>query len=146
MAYDDEDFNDDLALDEVEEGDEDGGEEGENSRKKGEENKISLAEQIILILIAAPADLFEFIAPFVVAVLVVGWATWALALLFGLIASTIIFLWSLLRGARGEMIVAKKVVVVALSVFVDAATAGILPMRTFGLIIAIWLHNHADQI
>ena len=93
MAYDDEDFNDDLALDEVEEGDEDGGEEGENSRKKGEENKISLAEQIILILIAAPADLFEFIAPFVVAVLVVGWATWALALLFGLIASTIIFLW-----------------------------------------------------
>lgn len=144
MAYEETQIEDDEFSDgETDETDNE--EESEEAGKKGS-GKILIAEMIILVFIAGSADLAEAAAFISAAVLVVGWVTWAIGLFFGVIASTVIFLWAFLRDARGQMMVAKKVIAIGLTGVLDTALGGAAPLRTIGLIIAIVLHNSADKL
>lgn len=143
MVYDDEE---DFTGDETEDGADEEAAQGLGT--SGEGNKISIAESVILVLIAASSDLFELLAAFAAAVPIVGWGVWALAFLFGLIASTIIFLWTFLRSVKGNFVTRvaiKKIVTMALGTLIDAITGGVLPLRTAALLLVIWLHNRAAE-
>lgn len=107
---------------------------------------ISIAEIIILVLIAAPADAFEIAAAFTACVDFC--ATYTFSLLIGALASTIIFLWSFLRSVHGGFVTSlalKKVATIALGGALDLITGGALPLRTLTLLLVIWMHNRGAK-
>jgi hypothetical protein len=148
MAYEDTlNENDELGDRAAEYSEEDAyGESG--AKTDGEGDKIPLAETIIMVLIAATADAFELAAGFTVCIDFC--ATYGLSLLFGVIASTVIFLWSCLRGTRsgGKMANAavKKVLIILLGEGADLILGGVLPLRTASLIISILYYNNQAML
>ncbi|MDP3956495.1 MAG: hypothetical protein Q8P97_00685 [bacterium] len=118
-------------------------EELENAAKR-EPDLIGEAEATIFILIAVSADLFELIAAFAAIVPIVGWVTWGMALFFGIIASSIIFLWTSLRSVKGSFVtglVLRKALIFFFGALIDSLTGGALPLRTAVLLLVIWMHN-----
>ncbi len=114
--------------------------ESENSERA----KISLPETIILIMLSGIADAFEFFSGLSFPVPIIGQVVWLIAFAFGIFISTIIILWSIFRGAKGRFVI-KRLVILTISFLFDAATAGVLPIRTIALAITIWLNNHLEE-
>lgn len=144
MAYEDTLNENDELGDRVTEYNEEEASGASGDTSGGEGDKIPLAETIIMLLIAATADAFELAAVFTACIDFC--ATYSLSLLFGVIASTVIFLWSYLRGTRsgGKMANAavKKVLIIVFGAGADLITGGFLPLRTVSLIISILYYNN----
>ena len=122
-------------------------EELENAAKR-EPDLIGEAEATIFILIAASADLFEIFAFFAAIVPVIGWATFGMALFFGIMASSIIFIWTLSRSVKGSFVTGlalRKALAFFFGAFIDTLTGGVLPLRTVTLLIVIWMHNRGAK-
>lgn len=119
-------------------------EELEFRRQAAEGAKIGGVEQFMVLATAAIADTFEIFAGLIGWIPVLGWMTWFFAYAFGLFVSGALFVWALLRGVTGGIVVKKafKRLVTLVGGFVaDAMTAGILPMRTITLWLTIRLNN-----
>ena len=59
---------------------------------------------------------------------------------FGMFTSAVLAIWLWFRG--GSFGAAKKLVVFLIGSVFDSLTAGVLPLRTISLFVAIWIHNH----
>ncbi len=109
-------------------------EEWEDKRRRGERDKIGLVEALLLLMLAASADLFEIVAGLTVVLAIIG-------LLFGFFVSGIIFMWAILRGGTGYLIFRRVIINVA-GWLLDVFSLGILPIRTLALLLTIWYNNH----
>lgn len=109
-------------------------EEWEDKRRRGERDKIELVEALLLLMLAASADLFEIVAGLTVVLAIIG-------LLFGFFVSGIIFMWAILRGGTGYLIFRRVIINVA-GWLLDVFSLGILPIRTLALLLTIWYNNH----
>ncbi|MBI2595054.1 MAG: hypothetical protein HYW38_02255 [Candidatus Colwellbacteria bacterium] len=109
-------------------------EEWEEKRRRGERDKIELVEALLLLMLAASADLFEIVAGLTVVLAIIG-------LLFGFFVSGIIFMWAILRGGTGYLIFRRVIINVA-GWLLDVFSLGILPIRTLALLLTIWYNNH----
>lgn len=108
--------------------------EAEQKKREAERDKISLVEMILLLMVAAAADFFEIIAGLSIVLLIIG-------LFFGFLASSIIFLWAVLRGGTGYLIF-RRIIITVGGWFLDVALLGIFPIRTIALILTFWINNH----
>ncbi len=113
-------------------------EEQEWKRRQAERDKISLVEGLLLLMLAATADLLEIVADLTVILAVIG-------LIFGFFTSGIILLWSILRGGESYLVFRRVIITIA-GWFLDAVFLGILPIRTLALLLTIWVNNrHASR-
>ncbi len=119
-------------------------EELETDQRNSERAKISLPESIILIMLSLSADTLEAFSLWASVAIDIGgiaWIIWLMAFVFGLFVSLIIITWAFLRNVHGGLIIKRLL----LWFTADILTAGILPIRTLALIIAIWLNNRLES-
>lgn len=108
-------------------------EEWENKRRQAERDKISFIEALLLLMLAAAADLFEIVAGLTIVLSIIG-------LIFGFFVSGIILMWAILRGGSGYLVFRRLIINIGGWLF-DAAFLGILPIRTIALLLTIWVNN-----
>lgn len=108
-------------------------EDQEWKRRQAERDKVSLVEAILLLMVAATADVFEVIAGLTIFLLPLG-------LIFGLLASGTIFMWAILRGGSGYLVF-RRIIITIGGWFLDAVFLGILPIRTIALFLTFWVNN-----
>lgn len=108
-------------------------EDEEFKRRQAERDKISLVEGLLLLMLAAAADLLEIVAGLTVVLAIIG-------LFFGLLASGILILWARLRSGTSYLIF-RRVIINLAGWFLDVAFLGILPIRTIALLLTIWINN-----
>lgn len=113
----------------------------EGSAEESEDSVIHIPEIILIVMVALSADLAEILGFVVITIPIVGIVIFALLYFFGLLASGTVILWSFLRGGINTKRSAKRIVTVLLSSSGDAVSGGVLPLRTVGIVVAIWLHN-----
>lgn len=109
-------------------------EEWEEKRRQAERDKIGLVEALLLLMLAAAADLFEIIAGLTIVLAIIG-------VLFGFFVSGIIFIWAILRGGTSYLIF-RRVAITVGGWLLDVLSLGILPIRTLALLLTIWYNNH----
>ncbi|MBI3088896.1 MAG: hypothetical protein HYY99_01420 [Candidatus Colwellbacteria bacterium] len=108
-------------------------EEWEEKRRRAERDKVGLVEALLLLMLAATADVFEIIAGLTVVL-------WIIGLILGLFVSGVIFMWAVLRGGSTYLIF-RRVIITVGGWLLDAALLGILPIRTIALFLTIWINN-----
>ena len=107
-------------------------EEQEWKRRQAERDKVSLVEGLLLLMLAATADLFEIVAGLTIVL-------WLIGLVLGSLASGIIFMWAILRGGTGYLF--WRVIITIAGWLLDILSLGILPIRTLALLLTIWVNN-----
>jgi len=118
----------------------------EFERDSSEKAKISLPETIIFTLLAMSADVIDVITTLANILPAIGQAVWFVGWLFGVSVSAIIILWTFLRGAGVSRRVAKIGVARIVGFLADSIPLiGVLPIRTFVLLVTIWLNNHWEN-
>ena len=105
-----------------------------------EREKITPPEMIFFGLWALFADIGEIVGVFAWAIPFAGQGLWLLMVAFGMFTSAVIAIWLWFRG--GSFGAAKKLVVFLIGSVFDSLMAGVLPLRTISLFVAIWIHNH----
>src|SRR3989344_7502943 len=78
-------------------------EEQEWKRRQAEKDKVSLVEGLLLLMLAATADLFEIVAGLTIVL-------WLIGLVLGSLASGIIFMWAILRGGEGYLVFKRMII------------------------------------
>lgn len=118
----------------------------------GNQGKIGMAEGIIMGLMAMGGDGIEIFGGLVFGVPYVGTAIWLFCYFFGLLISAALFGWTLFRGNSGhvagkyvEKKMARKLLVMGISLLIDTLTGGPIPMKTVGVIATILVNNHMAQ-
>ena len=109
-------------------------EEQEFKLRQAERDKIGLVEALLLLMLAAAADLFEIVAGLTVVL-------WLIGLVFGFFVSGVILMWAILRGGSSYLVF-RRIIITIGGWLLDAATLGILPIRTLALLLTIWYNNH----
>ena len=121
-------------------------EELEHQRNNSEKAKIDLPETIIVTLLALFADAVEFLTASANIIPVLGQAIWFVGWILGICISIILILWTFLRGVYGAKRAAKFAVFRIMGFLGDSVIfGGWLPIRTFVLLITIWLNNHLEE-
>ena len=105
-----------------------------------EREKITPPEMIFFGLWALFADIGEIVGVFAWAIPFAGQGLWLLMVAFGMFTSAVIAIWLWFRG--GSFGAAKKLVVFLIGSVFDSLMAGVLPLRTISLFVAVWIHNH----
>lgn len=108
--------------------------------------RFSLPESIIFLLLAGFADLLEILT----AIAVTGssgaaFPLWLMSFIFGWLVAAAIFMWLLLKGARGRFfskVIGRRLAIFIVAKFLDTLTAGAAPAMTIGLLLVIVLNNH----
>ena len=108
-------------------------EEQEWKRRQAEKDKVSLVEGLLLLMLAATADLFEIVAGLTIIL-------WLIGLVLGSLASGIIFMWAILRGGQSYQVF-RRVIITVGGWFFDIVLLGILPIRTLALLLTFWVNN-----
>ncbi|MDP2650521.1 MAG: hypothetical protein Q8P04_00250 [bacterium] len=108
-------------------------EEQEWKKRQAERDKVSLVEGLLLLMLAATADLFEIVAGLTIIL-------WLIGLVLGSLASGIIFMWAVLRGGESYLIFRRVIITVGGWLF-DIVLLGILPIRTIALLLTFWINN-----
>jgi hypothetical protein len=100
-----------------------------------QEPKFSLVEIILLLMIAVPVDILEPIVDFASPVPVLGQILLIVMWFIDLITFAIIQFWLIMKGERGLWALSANLL--EMIPYVNA-----LPLRTFGVILTIYLANH----
>ena len=79
------------------------------------------------------SDVFDVIAGLTIFLLPLG-------LIFGLLASGIIFMWAILRGGPSYLVF-RKVIITIGGWLLDIVLLGIFPIRTIALLLTFWINN-----
>ena len=108
-------------------------EEQEWKRRQAEKDKVSLVEGLLLLMLAATADLFEIVAGLTIVL-------WLIGLVLGSLASGIIVMWAILRGGQSYQVFRRVIITVA-GWLLDIVFLGILPIRTLALLLTFWVNN-----
>ncbi|MEX2033215.1 MAG: hypothetical protein WD889_01470 [Candidatus Colwellbacteria bacterium] len=108
-------------------------EEQEWKKRQAEKDKVSLVEGLLLLMLAATADLFEMVAGLTIVL-------WLIGLVLGSLASGIIFMWAILRGGQSYMVF-RRVIITVGGWLLDIVFLGILPIRTLALLLTFWVNN-----
>jgi len=105
-----------------------------------EREKITPPEMIFFGLWSLFADIGEIVGALAWVIPIAGQGLWLLMAAFGMMTSAVIAIWLWFRG--GSFGAAKKLVVFLIGSVFDSLMAGVLPLRTISLFVAIWIHNH----
>jgi len=105
-----------------------------------EREKITPPEMIFFGLWSLFADIGEIVGALAWVIPIAGQGLWLLMAAFGMMTSAVIAIWLWFRG--GSFGAAKKLVVFLIGSVFDSLMAGVLPLRTISLFVAVWIHNH----
>ena len=105
-----------------------------------EREKITPPEMIFFGLWSLFADIGEIVGALAWVIPIAGQGLWLLMAAFGMMTSAVIATWLWFRG--GSFGAAKKLVVFLIGSVFDSLMAGVLPLRTISLFVAVWIHNH----